>query len=389
MSKEIKLDFKKHKDIIVVCFIFSYDEKLINLAKELNCSWSKTLKCWYLQKDKFDLNKVFNHFKSVAYIDYSKLKNKNSLHQTSKKINLKERLTENEKKAVNDFFKYLQGKRFSSQTLKSYTYLVAEFLHFNKNIQIEKIRDIEIFLETVYIEKQASISTQRQFISAINHYLIFIKANFTLDFKSFAPKKDKKLPNVLSKEEIILLIQVTKNLKHRLCIALLYSSGLRIGELLKLKIEDIDFYRKALKISMGKGRKDRFVPLANSLLPMLQNYLNTYKPKTYLIENDTLNSQYAATSVRSFLNQNLKKAGILKKVTPHTLRHSYATHLLENGTDIRYIQTLLGHSKPETTMIYTHVQSADLQKINNPLDLIVKQLQNSNKFASFKTDKNY
>lgn len=143
-----------------------------------------------------------------------------------------------------------------------------------------------------------------------------------------------------------------------------------------------------LKVSMGKGRKDRYVPIAKSLVPMLHNYLTTYAPQKFLIENDSKQIPYAATSVRSFLKRSVERAGIQKSITPHTLRHSYATHLLESGTDIRYIQALLGHSKPETTMIYTHVQSDAVKKINNPLDLIVAQYKNSQKSVTFISDNN-
>jgi len=168
----------------------------------------------------------------------------------------------------------------------------------------------------------------------------------------------------------------------------LYSSGLRIGELLKLELKDLDFERQMLRVSMGKGRKDRYVPIAKSIVPMLHNYLTTYTPQQYLIENDSKHIPYAATSVRSFLKRSVERAGIQKVITPHTLRHSYATHLLESGTDIRYIQALLGHSKPETTMVYTHVQSDAIKKINNPLDLIVAQYKNSQKSAIFISDNN-
>ncbi|WP_347182257.1 tyrosine-type recombinase/integrase [Wenyingzhuangia sp.] len=141
----------------------------------------------------------------------------------------------------------------------------------------------------------------------------------------------------MSKEEVIRLLQTTKNLKHRVCIALLYSSGLRIGELLKLELKDLDFKRGVLRITMGKGRKDRQVPIAQSLYPMLKYDLDTYTPKKYLIENDTKHTPYAATSLRSFLKRSVANAKIKKEVTPHTLHHSYATHLLVMVTDIRCI----------------------------------------------------
>ena len=190
------------------------------------------------------------------------------------------------------------------------------------------------------------------------------------------PKKSRKLPNVISQEEILNIIKVTQNLKHRAIIALIYSCGLRISELINLELIDLHTDRKQLFIKNGKGRKDRYVSLADSFMPLLSNYYNSYKPKRYFVEGKN-SCKYSAESVRKFLKKNTQKANINKVVTPHTLRHSYATHLLENGVDIRYIQLLLGHARPETTMIYTHVRKKDLMKIQNPLDAALQKIKNT------------
>ncbi|WP_010135197.1 tyrosine-type recombinase/integrase [Ochrovirga pacifica] len=384
MKKEITLTYAFHKSSSVVCVAFKYDEKLKTLVRSMGAIWSKSLKSWYFNASDFDLNTFYKQMQSYAYIHYKALQNNKP---TEPKKHIKQKLTTTERETVKGFYHYLQGKRFSNSTLKTYSYLVAEFLVFHQQKEIKNKRAIELFIESVYVPKKISISTHRQFISAMNHYLNYIEADFKLDFRTDAPRKDNKLPNVLSKEEVIRLIQVTKNLKHRICIALLYSSGLRIGELLNLRLKDIDFDRNLLRIDMSKGRKDRYVPIAKSILPMLHNYINTYGPNYYLIENDVTKEKYAPSSVRTFLKRSLQVAGIKKYVSPHTLRHSYATHLLESGTDIRYIQTLLGHSKPETTMVYTHVQSEALQKINNPLDLIIEQFKHQQKNNIFIADK--
>lgn len=387
MKTKITLKHSTHKNQEIICAYFDYDEQLKTIIKNMNASWSQTLKCWYFKMSDFSLNNFYKKFSSKAFIDYSNVKNLKTT-TTESKPSIKEQLSAETSNTIHEFYKYLTGKRFSTSTIKTYSFLVAEFLIYHKQKLVDNKREIELFIEDVYVKKNVSISTHRQFVSAINHYLDFTQSGFRLDFAVDAPKKDKKLPNILSKEEIIRLIQVTKNLKHRVCITLLYSSGLRIGELLNLRLKDLDFDRNLLRVEMSKGRKDRYVPLAKSILPMLKNYLNTYEPKFYLIENDINNTKYAQTTVRTFLKRNLEIAQIKKHVTPHTLRHSYATHLLESGTDIRYIQTLLGHYRPETTMIYTHVQSEDLQKINNPLDLIVEQHKISQKRTNFIADKN-
>ena len=180
----------------------------------------------------------------------------------------------------------------------------------------------------------------------------------------------------MSQEEVLRIIQCTLNLKHRAILALIYSCGLRISELINLKLVDFHIDRKQLIVKNGKGRKDRYVSLADSFIPLLSNYYYSYKPKSFFVEGQK-GGKYSAESVRKFLKNSCRRANIQKNVTPHTLRHSYATHLLENGVDIRYIQLLLGHSKPETTMIYTHVKRKDLMKIQNPLDIALQKIKNT------------
>ncbi|MDO3695652.1 tyrosine-type recombinase/integrase [Wenyingzhuangia sp. chi5] len=373
----LKPEIHKNKEIILI--EFDYNLKIKNALKrwETRVYWSETFRCWYALKSEFELNSFYDTFKDLGFVDYSLLKKKSSIVNVSvpKKAPIKERLNEEQRTVLNAFYKYLKGKRFSESTLKTYTNLVAEFVIHQKEIKEFSLRDIELFIEYALVPSRASISTHRQFISAMKHYITFTQMPIEIDFNALAPRKSKLLPNVLSKEEVIELIRVTKNLKHRVCIALIYSSGLRIGELINLKLRDIDLQRQVLKVQIGKGRKDRYIPIANVIMPLLHNYLTTYEPKTYLIEGVDEETPYSTESIRKFLKKSCGLARIIKRVTPHTLRHSYATHLLENGTDIRYIQELLGHSRPETTMVYTHVRSQDLQKITNPLDLFVKQIE--------------
>jgi site-specific recombinase XerD len=219
-----------------------------------------------------------------------------------------------------------------------------------------------------------SISSQRQLISAIKLFKAFYPECKIDDLKLTRPKKSKILPTVLSKEQIIDLLRCTKNLKHRAILAMIYSAGLRISELLNLQLNNIDIDRRQIIVKNSKGRKDRMIILAESFIPLLLNYVNSYSPKKYFVEG-AAGEQYSAESIRSFLKKSCVAANIQKRVTPHTLRHSYATHLLENGIDLRYIQELLGHAKPETTMIYTHVSKKDLLKIESPLDLALKGLK--------------
>jgi site-specific recombinase XerD len=158
---------------------------------------------------------------------------------------------------------------------------------------------------------------------------------------------------------------------------LLYSAGLRISELINLRLIDFEIQRKQIHIKSGKGRRDRYVMIADTFIPLLKNYIATYQPKLYCIENPN-GGKYSDSSIRKMLHHSCIRAGIKKHVTPHTLRHSYATHLLEQGVGIRFIQELLGHSKPETTMIYTHITRKDLLSIKSPLDTALMQLSKKN-----------
>ncbi len=184
------------------------------------------------------------------------------------------------------------------------------------------------------------------------------------------PKCPKLLPNVLSKEEVKQIFDKTSNLKHKAMLSLIYACGLRCGELLKLKFEHVDTKRNLLIIKQAKGRKDRIVPLSAKILSLLIEYYKTFKPKIYLFEGQTQGVMYDERSLQLVLKTNILKANIKKPVTLHWLRHSYATHLLENGTDLRYIQELLGHSSSRTTEIYTHVSTQNLQKITSPFDYL-------------------
>ena len=164
------------------------------------------------------------------------------------------------------------------------------------------------------------------------------------------------------------ILQAHKNIKHRTMLSLIYACGLRRGELLNLKIGDIDSKRGMLRINQGKGAKDRMVPISPKVVDMLREYYRTEKPKVYLFEGANSGQPYSAKSLENVLNQAVRKSGIHKKPTLHWLRHSYATHLLESGTDLRYIQELLGHKSSKTTEIYTHVSTGNLQQIKSPFD---------------------
>ena len=368
----IYLEQKVHRNSLKLLIKFKFDNGLISIIRSISgATWSKTLAAWYLENTKENYDKVITTFKGITIINSSKI---------SKTIPFKRKLTNEQKTILNNFYLYLKGKRYSKSTIQTYTFFVADFVNFHTKTPLEELtnRSVELFIEKVFIEREYSVSTQRQFISALKIFIIFCPQTKINDLVLERPKKSRKLPNVLSQEEVLRIVQVTKNLKHRAIIVLLYSSGLRIGEITSLQLKNIDIERKQVKIESGKGRKDRFVVLASSFLPLLLNYLTTYTPKVYFIEG-LEGHRYSESSIRKFLGKSVILAKVLKRVTPHTLRHSYATHLLENGVGLRHIQELLGHAKPETTMIYTHVAKKDLLDITSPLDTILLTLNQNNK----------
>ena len=297
----------------------------------------------------------------------------------------KRQLNADQRLLLNNFYKYLRGKRYSKSTIDTYTFFAADFIEFHKEKDLSLLdnKDVELFLEDIFIKRNYSINTQRQFISALKLFIVFYPDTQIVSDGLERPKRSKMLPEVLSPEEVIRIIQVTKNLKHRAILALMYSSGLRIGELLNLKLEHILIARKQIQVIRAKGRKDRYVVLADSFMPLLQNYYLSYKPKIYFVEGKDFNP-YTASSIRKFLKRSCELANITRRITPHTLRHSYATHLLEQGTGLRHIQELLGHSKPETTMIYTHVARKDLMEIKSPMDKVIANMEkNGNESHNF------
>lgn len=181
------------------------------------------------------------------------------------------------------------------------------------------------------------------------------------------PRKPRSLPSILAQEEFVKIVQQLTNLKHRAMILTCYSAGLRVSEIVSLKVADIDSIRMTIHLRCAKGKKDRMVPLSKKLLEVLREYVKEYKPKEFLFEGQD-GDAYSPRTIQAVLAEAKKMAGVTKKGSVHSLRHSYATHLLESGTDLRYIQELLGHSSIKTTLLYTHVSIKDIGKIESPLD---------------------
>ena len=261
----------------------------------------------------------------------------------------------------------LNLRGFSQQTVKSYMLQVNLFIKFvKKDVSKATKDDIKGYLGYLISEKKLSpksIALKKAALKFLYHEVL--NKNI-VDFKT--PKTQKKLPVFLTKEEVKLLISNKSVLKTKLIIELLYSSGIRVSELCNLKISDLELDSKNGWVRKGKGSKDRMFILSDKLIEELKEYLKENKNKKYLFEGPK--GPLSSRNIQKIVQRAAKKANINKRVSPHVLRHSFATHLLDNGTDIRIIQELLGHANLNTTQIYTHVSREQLKKIKNPLDLL-------------------
>ncbi len=372
----ITLTRKFHRKEQRILVGFMYSKNLIAIIRNISSArWSATLKSWHVESSENAHKNLARAFKGHAFIDVKQLKPQPHVALTNTSLKRHRQLTDEQRFLLNNFVKYLKGKRYSESTILTYSRLIADFIEYAPDKPITEVnnKDVDGFTQDILAAKQYAISTQRQFISALKIFKKYCPECHIDDAKLERPKKSRTLPSVLSQREIIELLQHTKNLKHRAILALIYSAGLRISELLNLELKHISIDRKQLFIKNSKGRKDRYAILSNSFIPLLKNYYMTYKPDVFFVESPK-GGKYSATSIRSFLKTSCRNMGLTKTVTPHTLRHSYATHLMENGVGLRYIQELLGHARPETTMIYTHVAKKDLTQIESPLDTAFKQL---------------
>lgn len=271
---------------------------------------------------------------------------------------------------IEKFKQWLRSKRYSESTLTTYSEALKSFLVFYRDKPIAEItnEDVIVYNNEYILKNNLSASFQNQTVNAIKLFFQTIRDTKMMVDKIHRPKRAKVLPNVLSKEEIKLILNAHSNIKHKMMLSLIYSCGLRCGELLALQPVHIDSLRNIVLLKNAKGKKDRIVPLSPKILEMLREYYKVYKPTTYLFEGRTKGQPYDARSLQLILKQALQKTGITKPATLHWLRHSFATHLLESGTDLRYIQELLGHNSSKTTEIYTHVSTKSIQQIKSPFD---------------------
>jgi len=370
--KTLTLDIAIHREAQVVLIKFPRGYELEETVRKIkDVRWTKTFSAWYAPYSIAVLNQIKTVFGSLCTIDATALKEKIVL-QKNKTNSATPQLSDEAKLKMKQFKEWLKSKRYSDSTITTYLDALKAFLKFYCKKSVAEINneDVIIFNNEFVLKYKLSPSYQNQVVNAIKLFFSTVQ-NTTIHIeKIHRPKRVKLLPNVLSKEEVKLILYAHNNIKHKAMLSLIYSCGLRCGELLQLKPEHIDSKRSVLIIKQAKGRKDRIAPLSSKIVELLREYFAACKPRLYLFEGQTKGQPYDSRSLQQVLKQALEKTKINKPVTLHWLRHSYATHLLENGTDLRYIQEILGHSSSKTTEIYTHVSTKNIQKIVSPFDYL-------------------
>jgi integrase/recombinase XerD len=273
--------------------------------------------------------------------------------------------------------KEMRLRSYSPRTLEAYLGSVRAFFDFfpSKAPQTLTENEVREYLLHLLEKKKLANGTVNQIFNALRFLFVEVYKKPFVVGSLPRPKKEKQLPSILSEEEISRLLSSIDNLKHKTMMMLTYSAGLRVSEVVRLRPEDIDADRRLIYIRGAKGKKDRVTLLSDIALRYVKLYLSRYAPAEWLFEGFERGKAYSIRSAQAVFDHAVEKAGIVKDVSIHDLRHSFATHLLEHGTDLRYVQTLLGHESSKTTEIYTHVSSKALGKITSPLDLIPKPVK--------------
>lgn len=341
----------------VVGIFFAYHPGIVTLMKMIrDAAFSRTLRCWVMPYRESIENEIHSVLDGHATLDFSPL---NEHVQKAK----------NKKKCPLQYSELLVRLRYSDSTRKNYITQFELFINYFSQIEIDDVTDrhIKEYMHFLIENKQGSSSLQNIVINAIKFYYEKVLGRGTSRYALERPVKESKLPSILSEAEVKAILLACPNIKHKALLYITYAAGLRRSEVINLKIVDIDKDRNVINICGGKGKKDRRTLLSHRLLTLLEEYKERYRPINWLFEGRA-GEQYSESSFQKVFERALNKSGVKKTATLHTLRHSFATHLLENGTDLRYIQELLGHSSSKTTEIYTHVTTKGFEKIRSPLD---------------------
>ena len=365
MTKIINVEKTLHKNKPRLKLLFERDEQIINELRSIrDCRWSNSLGCWHIPYYDNHLTYLRTRFNGKFQIQATQQAANNQTRPANK-------VDKGDKQVgvPQAFIEQMKMRRYSQNTIKAYISTLARFLAFNADQKPDEIEPDQIKKYILYLVEQTTVSASYQ-NQAINSIKFFFEAVLGQSLEPIViqrPKKENKLPNVLSEQEVALILKQIKNLKHKSAIYLIYSAGLRRSEVLNLKPADIDSKRNCIIIRNAKGKKDRITLLSQKALTLLRDYYKQYRPRLWLFEGAE-GGQYSASSLRKIFQRALLQSGVKKEVSLHSLRHCFATHLLEHGTDLRYIQALLGHSSSKTTEIYTYITSRGFENLKSPLD---------------------
>lgn len=353
MAIEIKYELANHqgKDVIYIHFERNLEMNQ-RVRKLVGVKWSNSKKAWYVLDSAFYREK-FN-LAPKNPIGKEVLSNLQSINQ----------------EALQKYVETLQLKAYSPSTITTYRNEFAQLLYILKDKNVDELDAYRLRDYFLYCANTLKLSehTLHSRINAVKFYYEKVLGRERMFFDIPRPKRPLQLPNVLAISQVELLFSKLENLKHKTMLFLAYSAGLRVSEVVNLKVKDIHSARMVINIKGAKGKKDRMVILSQGILELLRKYYVSYKPKYWLFEGQYKEEPYSIRSLQQIFHRAKNEAKIIQDVTFHSLRHSYATHLHERGTDIRLIQELLGHNDIKTTLIYTHVSTRTVENIVSPFD---------------------
>lgn len=347
---------------------FPYDETVIASLKTIRGHrWHPKEKQWSVPWSRENAQRILKIFDGKQLSVDPELKSR--LDQVERKRET-DQIDQTVADDLTEMKRMMRLKNYSHKTIKSYVSCLRTFVQFFKQRNPRELagEEIRTFLLHLMDVEEFSAASVNQTINAIRFYYVeYLKKPFAVgDIPR--PRNEKKLPVVLDKEEIKCIFEAVKNIKHKALLMITYSGGLRVGEVVRLQLEDIDSKRMAIHVHKAKGRKDRYTILGKKTLEVLREYYKRFRPTRWLFDGQQSGHHLTERSAQEVFKDAVERASIHKRVSIHSLRHSFATHLLEAGVDIRYIQELLGHRSLKTTEIYTHVSRQKLSEIQNPID---------------------
>lgn len=374
---------QQNEDWILAYIPYQKKEWISSIKKIIGRKWLPQKRCWQLPyvkasfynlRDEIGLKNIQFKFKINPNIPDVYIPKEEALlkPRKPKSITLFDQISTPQQEVILQVSELMTLNRYSYQTIKSYRHALTQLFASYKYLKPDQVeaQHVKSYILDRIRKRNISISAQNQIINAYKIYAekILNRPKEFLDIPR--PKRGKRLPGVLSKREVIKVIQAPKNLKHKMILMLIYSAGLRVSEAVNILVQDVNTDRRVIHIKGGKGNKDRYVVLAEALLPLLNEYLEEYKPDRWLFEGQYA-ERYSIRSVQNFYSRALSSADIGKYATLHTLRHSYATHCLENGHNLKDIQQALGHRSLKTTQIYLHVRADTIDRMKSPLDQLM------------------